>query len=178
MTSLKAIFVQALAILYGGPQVSRQMFDVDTAKLKRIRRHLFFTCYLSFRQALLFCNGLKQDLASVATKLRTRDNVCQHHGKSLLTSRQKFVNIAAKVCEHRSKSLLTSRQKFVDITAKVCEHRGKSLSTSRQKFEHHGGSENLSISCQFSTKEYHYVTFRRAEKRWKTENKAKKSDCL
>jgi len=53
---------------YGGPQVSRQMFDVNTAKLKKLRRHLFFSCYLSFRQALLFCNGLKQDLASMAKK--------------------------------------------------------------------------------------------------------------
>ena len=59
VVAMHEFYIYFVCVLYGGPQVSRQMFDVNTAKLKKIRRHLFFTCYLSFRQALLFCNGLK-----------------------------------------------------------------------------------------------------------------------
>ena len=41
--------------LYGGPQASRQKFEVNTAQLKKkVRRHLFSTCYWSFRQVILF----------------------------------------------------------------------------------------------------------------------------
>ena len=37
---------------YGGPQVSRQKFEVNATQLKKLRRYLFFIYYLSFRQAL------------------------------------------------------------------------------------------------------------------------------
>ena len=53
-------------------------------------------------------------------------------------------SITAKVCEHHGKSLRTSRQKFVNITAKVTEHRTGNTNTLH--LESHESVPNMSFA--------------------------------
>ena len=77
-----AFAVGLLTVLYGGPQVLRQKFEVNTTQLNKLRQHLFFICDLSLRQALLLLNARIQDFGK-------RD-------KRIVNLRQIFVNTMAK----------------------------------------------------------------------------------
>ena len=93
--------------------------------LKKIRRHLFSTCYWSFRQVILFWNGPKQDLASVAKKLWTCDKCMWaplQTFESLSTSRQKFGGSFSISCQFlpRSRETLGTRMNFWCLVLHFC----------------------------------------------------------